>query len=224
MNQERDQFINSLRSLGLDGENYPVLKLLPLVYVAWADGVIDAAERERIITLAREHYGLEASGISVLGEWLDAQPPSGYIQKGIDLLLGLALAPDELIIGADDLQEIMVHAEAIARATADSIHAPWALKPEEEIAIEQLAHEMHVDSGTTWNHLLAELDSSVSWLLPAGKAEWPTAVVVPTCRHGSPLAARAEPDFPPSAHPPIRRYVTALRDGGDVLEPRGGLI
>ena len=38
-----------LVALGIDPEDYRVLKLLPLVYVAWADGKMESVERSRIV-------------------------------------------------------------------------------------------------------------------------------------------------------------------------------
>ncbi len=39
---ERDHMRNSLEKLGIPPDDFRVLKLLPLIYVAWADGTIEA--------------------------------------------------------------------------------------------------------------------------------------------------------------------------------------
>ena len=43
----RDRMSASLKHLGVNGSNYRVLKLLPLVDVAWSNGTVDDAEQER---------------------------------------------------------------------------------------------------------------------------------------------------------------------------------
>jgi hypothetical protein len=43
----------ALDELGVDRDNFRVLALLPLVYVAWADGKVQSAERSLIHRLAK---------------------------------------------------------------------------------------------------------------------------------------------------------------------------
>ena len=44
---QRDKFKKSLERLGIPVEDYRVIKLLPLIYVAWADGEAKAGRGER---------------------------------------------------------------------------------------------------------------------------------------------------------------------------------
>jgi hypothetical protein len=147
-----------LLELGIDPENYRVLKLLPLVYVAWADGRMEHVERERIMGLARTQFRLEGFGASLLEQWLAAPPSREYIARGLSDLLALALLPEEFIIEVDELPELLAHSEAIARTTATALDAPWAISPPEEQALADIARLLHVDNGVSWAALLRELE------------------------------------------------------------------
>jgi hypothetical protein len=147
-----------LLALGVDPENYRVLKLLPLVYVAWADGRMESVERERIVALARDQFRIGDSGAQLLEYWLAAPLPAGYVERGLRDLLALAYSPDEFEIDVDELPRLLAHAEAIARTTAAALDAPWAISQEEEVALAQIARLLRVDNGMSWAALLRELD------------------------------------------------------------------
>jgi len=149
-----------LLALGIDPENYRVLKLLPLVYVAWADGRMESVERERIVALARDHFRIGESGAQLLEYWLAAPLPPGYVERGLGHLLTLAFSPQEFEIDVDDLPQLLAYAEAIARTTAAALDAPWAISQEEEAALGHIARLLRVDNGMSWAALLRELDSS----------------------------------------------------------------
>ena len=70
-----DAFVDRVMALGISPETVVVLRLVPLVFVAWADGGIDSREREAIRKAAAEH-GLAANEIAgkLLDTWLTKQP------------------------------------------------------------------------------------------------------------------------------------------------------
>jgi hypothetical protein len=149
-----------LQRLGIAYEDYRVLMLLPLVYVAWADGRMETVEVHRIVWLARQRFGIGDSGIRLLERWLAAPPSREYIQRGMMDLLSLARAPEVLEISLADLQDLLLHAEAIARTTAAALDAPWAVGPAEEQALDDIARVLGIDNGISWATLLRELDEN----------------------------------------------------------------
>jgi hypothetical protein len=157
----------SLSALGIDPDDYQVLKLLPLVFVAWADGTMEPIERERLVSLARNHFHVSDAGVSVLEDWIRWPPSLAYIRRGMRHLLALALAPDEIEIELEDLRDLLGHAEAIARTTSAAPDSPFAVGPEEERALAEIACTLHVDNGMSWASLLRELDSA------AARRDWP---------------------------------------------------
>jgi tellurite resistance protein len=156
-----------LLALGIDPDDYQVLKLLPLVFVAWADGTMEPIERERLMSLARNHFRVSESGVTVLEDWIQWPPSLSYVRRGMRHLLALALAPEELELELEDLRDLLGQAEAIARTTSVAPDSPFAVGPEEERALAEIAHTLHVDNGMSWASLLRELDS------PPGQRSWP---------------------------------------------------
>jgi hypothetical protein len=153
----RDRLKHSLQNLGIDDTNYRVLKLLPLVYVAWSNGTIDGVERRRLLDLAQTHFKIGKRGEAILTNWLVEQPTAAYFREGLHDVLLLAHAPDEWEFDVDELPGLLVHAEAIARASAEAMGAPFSVNPDEERALREVAAELGVDDGESWAALLAEL-------------------------------------------------------------------
>ncbi len=150
---------NSLESLGFTAGNYRVLMLLPLVYVAWADGHMDDAEIERIDDIAKERFHLGAGGLEILDGWLAERPSKEYFDEGMQDLFLLAQSEDgEPLVHPEELHDLLVHCESIARASGHALDVPTSVSKEEEQALEAIAKILGVDNGVSWGRLLEELD------------------------------------------------------------------
>jgi len=153
----RDKLRASLKHLGINDSNYKVLKLLPLIYVAWADGRIEPAQERRLIHLAHNHFQIGRSGEEILARWIRERPTKEYFMEGLHDVLLLAIAPDEGDFDLDELHGLLSHAEAIARTTADAMDAPSAVDEAEERALRTIAEELGIDEGESWAALIREL-------------------------------------------------------------------
>ncbi|MBI4953264.1 MAG: TerB family tellurite resistance protein [Myxococcales bacterium] len=154
----RDKLIQSLHHLGINRNNFRVLKLLPLIYVAWADGKMDGVQKERIVALAHDHFAIGAGGEAVLRRWLERPLTKAQFLEGLHEIFVLAHAPDEWEFDLDELQGLLVHAEAIARATAEAMgHGPTSVSPASERALADIARALQIDTGESWARLMAEL-------------------------------------------------------------------
>jgi len=158
----RDRMKASLRHLGIDNSNFKVLKLLPLVYVAWSNGTIDEAEQRRLLELAQRHFEIGEQGEKILKQWIANRPTASYFREGLHDVLLLSLAPDEWEFSVEELPGLLMHAEAIARASAEAIGAEFSFNPDEEQALRTIAAELGVDDGETWAALLTELAAPVA--------------------------------------------------------------
>ena len=147
----------SLKHLGIDNSNYRVLKLLPLVYVAWSNGTIEAAEQERLLDLAHRYFEIGEQGEKILKKWIARRPTAQYFREGLHDILFLAYAPDEWEFTVDELPGLLMHAEAIARASAEAMGVEFTVGPDEEQALRTIAAELGVDDGESWAALLVEL-------------------------------------------------------------------
>ena len=160
----------SLERLGITPGNYRVLMLLPLAYVAWADGHMEEVEIERIDAIAKDRLYLDLEGLKILDGWLTCQPSQEYFDQGLQDLFLLAQTDEgEPLVYAEELQEFLSHAEAIARATARALDSPTSVSSEEEQALALIAKVLGIDNGTSWRKLLDELDAGPA-SIQAGRA------------------------------------------------------
>jgi hypothetical protein len=73
--------LDHLVALDLSPETIVAFSLVPLVEVAWADGEVQAKEREAVLRAADER-GVSASAISrqLLENWLRRRPPAALLE------------------------------------------------------------------------------------------------------------------------------------------------
>jgi len=154
---EFDRLARSFARLGIPARDYEVLKLLPLIYVAWADGKMESVKKERIQYYAAGQYNLSPAGVAVLDLWLSKRPTHEYIAEGLHDIYALALADDDLEVNFSELPALLSYAEAIARSTAAALDQPAAISSRADLALEEIARELHIDHGESWAKLLHEL-------------------------------------------------------------------
>jgi hypothetical protein len=154
---ERDKLRRPLEHLGIEPSDYRVLKLLPLIYVAWADGKMGLVAKERIHSFAARQYELSSAAMLVLNHWLTERPTHAYISEALRDIYRLARAEDDIEIDFSELPALISYAEGIARSTAKALDQPTSVTPGEESALEEIARELHIDHGLSWAKLLAEL-------------------------------------------------------------------
>ena len=154
---EHDRMRRALEYLDIPLRDYRVLKLLPLIYVAWADGKMDLVKKERIHSYAARQYDLSAHGMAVLERWLNERPTPRYIAEGLHDIYRLALARDDMEIDLSELPGLLAYAEGIARSAPGALDEPSSVTPAEENALAEIARELHLDHGESWAKLLAEL-------------------------------------------------------------------
>lgn len=156
---EADRLKRSLLHLGIPPEDYRVLKLLPLIYVAWADGKIDNVKKERIHLFAARSYDLSASGVAVLNRWLTERPTHEYIAEALKDIFRLAEARDDMEIDFSELPGLLFYAETVATAAGAALGRGQHASPEAEKALQEVAHELQIDHGESWAKLLDELET-----------------------------------------------------------------
>jgi hypothetical protein len=90
-----------LRRLGFTDETVVLIRMIPLLAVAWADGQISDAEREAVIGEARS-YGIAPDSVPdrQLEDWL-TDPPSEIVREAaVDILAGSILGDAGRVIAA----------------------------------------------------------------------------------------------------------------------------
>jgi len=104
------EVLERLVELGLDAASWAALSLVPLVEVAWADGAVEARERDAILTAAAEQGIAPGSPSRTLLEgWLGVRPDAALFATWGAYATELAAQ-----LGAD--QRAALRAEIVERA------------------------------------------------------------------------------------------------------------
>jgi hypothetical protein len=154
---QQDRMKGSLERLGIPIADYRVLKLLPLIYVAWADGKMNEVQKERIHGFAARELDLSAAGAAVLQRWLNERPSHDYVREGLHDIFLLATAVDDMEVDFSELPGLLSYAEKLASEAGSKLGMREKLSDATEGALQEVADELHIDHGESWAKLLDEL-------------------------------------------------------------------
>jgi hypothetical protein len=132
-----EAIIDRLIALGIRPEIVSALAIVPLVEVAWADGSLDAKERQAVLDRA-EKSGIAAGTTDhdLLRSWLDKKPEPRLLTAWTEMVRGLSesMPPQEL---ASLKAGLIERAKAIARASGGLL-GMGAISRTEQDAIDRL--------------------------------------------------------------------------------------
>ncbi len=143
----------ALKELGVEKRAARVLGLLPLVYVAWADGKIQRGERESILRAANEMKWLDGGGDAVLERWLTTRPTEAQLKAGVALLNHFAKDKAHDGLGADDLRMLLLLCQDVADSAGSFLGIGSARSDEEIAALESIALSLDIKSAKGWRAL-----------------------------------------------------------------------
>ncbi len=155
---KRDRLLEAIRRLGIPEGGIEALKVLPIVYVAWANGHMSELQRRSVLEVARRRFRIGRDGEWIVRQWLRKRPLPEYFAAGFRSLLWLAHAPEACDFEVEELRTVLIHAEAIARVKPEAKGMASAVTPAEEWALAHAAQLLRVETGKTWTALLRELD------------------------------------------------------------------
>lgn len=139
----QDTVLRELNFLGIDETTVEVLALLPLIQVAWADGEVQEAEREKILGIARDRYHLGEDGAHLLEDWLRHPPSATYLERGRRILVALAHTRDDFDLKPDHLVDVVDFSKQVAEA-AGGFLGFRSIDKREASALEDIAAALHV--------------------------------------------------------------------------------
>lgn len=131
--------MKDLDALGLDPDTYRVVLLLPLIEVAWADGEIQAGERDAILGFAKGNDLLAGRSHSVVEDWLTDRPSADYFERARAALVKLAhdgaFGPEVSPAQVDDVVEYC----SVIASSAGGFMGYFHTSAEEEVAMRKIA-------------------------------------------------------------------------------------
>ena len=131
--------LDQLMKLDIGPETMAAISLVPLVVVAWADGAIDARERQAVLAGALES-GLKSPdvGYQLLEKWLVSPPPPSLLSTWKGYISAVAHGMDSA--GKQALQaQLLGRARAVAEAAGGFLGLGRRVSADEEAVLAELA-------------------------------------------------------------------------------------
>lgn len=132
-----DALAARVAAMGFVGDARRIFDLLPLVYVAWADGEIQAGERAAIIGLLRVRGIPLGDAYTMMIALLEKEPSAEYLEESLVLLRALIERGD-----AAKAKTIVGLCIAVAKAAGGFLGIFNPISKEEKQAIEHIAERL----------------------------------------------------------------------------------
>ncbi len=133
------QVLQRLVELGVRPESVAPLALVPVVEVAWADGKVDARERQAVLQAA-EARGIRAGAIEheLLESWLARRPRPQLLEAWQHYVAGLL--PELTPAQREGLRdELLGRARAVAEASGGFLGLGNKVSPQEAAVLDRMA-------------------------------------------------------------------------------------
>jgi tellurite resistance protein len=145
MSSVSKKVLDAAAEIGLSEETLELVRLLPMVHVAWADGEIQPEELSVILELA-EAVGLQnPRSVEILQGWLEARPEAAFFQQGLKLL-------SYLVAGLSDAEaqqaesDVISMCELVASAAGGLVGHVKRIDPTERAALRQIELRLQLAS------------------------------------------------------------------------------
>jgi hypothetical protein len=136
---------------------YRVVMLMPLVYVAWADGAIQNKERKLILQIAGERGLLENGGREALEHWLSAAPTATQLKSNVAILNELSRSDASMTseLDADGLILLLDWCQDVADAAGGMLGLVSARRDSERAALKIIASSLDIRNAKNWQASLS---------------------------------------------------------------------
>ena len=134
--------LEALQDLGYTSETIPLLPIVPLVEVAWAEGGVADREREMIFKIA-EARGVPPDGVAheMLSHWLENRPSERFFDNSLRAIRVIFdLLPEEQRLASR--KDLITYCSQIASAVSSGIFGPGGVTDEERALIARIAAEI----------------------------------------------------------------------------------
>lgn len=132
-----DGVLGAVSKLGISAQSIAALRVFPLVAVAWADGVIEESEREKVMELAARHLGnSDTPSYKLLRSWLEKKPTEDIMEAWLTYAKGLvdALSTDD----ATNLKTALVNEVKEVASASGGLLGFGSISKGEHVAMNQI--------------------------------------------------------------------------------------
>jgi hypothetical protein len=146
-----------LAELKIPRDNYRIVMLLPMVYVAWADRRIHAQERRLIMQIAEQRGLLENGGRATLERWLSVAPTESQLRTDLAALNELCSSHGHGADGfdADCAQMLIAYCQDVADAAGSILGLTSARSEAEQSALKTIAAALEMHRAKNWRAQLS---------------------------------------------------------------------
>lgn len=127
-------------ALGIDAATAPVLPLIPLIEVAWADGKLTQAESDKVLEIAQENGVKSAAALEFI-ELLLAKRPSQIFFDRINRVISAMVKES----GRNTGSSILEQAKAVAEASGGFFGLTNSVSSEEQELLDSLGKMFDID-------------------------------------------------------------------------------
>lgn len=144
-----------LAELGIPRDAYRLVTLLPLVYVAWADGKIQRNERNLILQIAAERGMLDGGGRETLESWLAVAPSQSELESNLAIINELSRERGAVAdaFDSDSLQLLLAQCQDVADAAGGVLGLVPARREAELAALKSIAAALDIRNAKGWQSL-----------------------------------------------------------------------
>jgi cytochrome P450 len=153
-----------MERLSIGKEHFRAIGLLPLAYVAWADGSVQMTERSAILHFAKTKGWLDSGEEALLTEWLTTRPGA---EDALDAARAVAaLARDSRALASSvplrTPSDILLACHEVCGASGGLFGLRNAISAEEAVALQKVADALEIDPGADWRALVETLENEES--------------------------------------------------------------
>jgi hypothetical protein len=153
-----DRILDGLRALGYDRATIALLHLVPLIYVAWADGSVSPEERSLILQIARLREIQPGSPAHArLEDWLARKPDREWADSQLRVIrLILESRPAEERKGSE--RDLVSLCRDVAAASGGFLGIGKKIAAAEREAVEEIARQLERAHGRSSEDLVAHFE------------------------------------------------------------------
>ena len=152
-----EHILAALAHLGVTVETAPALHLVPLLHVAWADGEIQASERDLLLSAADSTGLTDGPARAYFESMLTTRPTDEFFAAALDFIGAIlkALPPQESAKARDNLEHF---AWRVADAAGGLFGLVWNVDDAEKNVLRDIARKLSDGKPEASSFLLSKLD------------------------------------------------------------------
>lgn len=148
------KYRRQIEELGFNEKTIPAIVLLPLFYVAWADGSIQRTEAKLIKKFAKQRGLLTGEPAAMINQWMKKRPDDLFFRAGLNLLLKLAQERNSQA----EIKTLIDMSAAVAKAAGGLFGFAFSFNKKEQEALAELENILLVPDSQSLLMLLSDLE------------------------------------------------------------------